>query len=105
MKLACVVHRFGADLAGGSEGHCRLIADRSVRLPTAEADPLIHADVLGPFFALPRAFLFLTPEEQALVGGRASAGVPSAVIGSGLDPAAAAVDGSRLRSLGVERRF
>ena len=26
MKLACVVHRFGADIAGGSEGHCR--ADR-----------------------------------------------------------------------------
>ena len=28
MKLACVIHRFGADIAGGSEGHCRGIADR-----------------------------------------------------------------------------
>jgi hypothetical protein len=28
MKLACVVHRFGAGIAGGSEGHCRLIAER-----------------------------------------------------------------------------
>ena len=28
MKLACVVHRFGADIAGGSEGHCRLVAER-----------------------------------------------------------------------------
>ena len=27
MKLACVVHRFGADIAGGSEGHCRLVAE------------------------------------------------------------------------------
>src|SRR4051794_16941166 len=27
MKLACVVHRFGADIAGGSEGHCRAIAE------------------------------------------------------------------------------
>ena len=27
MKLACVVHRFGADIAGGSEGHCRLIGE------------------------------------------------------------------------------
>src|SRR5262249_28235582 len=27
VKLACVVHRFGADIAGGSEGHCRLIAE------------------------------------------------------------------------------
>jgi glycosyltransferase involved in cell wall biosynthesis len=28
MKLACVIHRFGADIAGGSEGHCRMIAER-----------------------------------------------------------------------------
>jgi glycosyltransferase involved in cell wall biosynthesis len=28
MKLACVVHRFGADIAGGSEGHCRLVAEQ-----------------------------------------------------------------------------
>jgi glycosyltransferase involved in cell wall biosynthesis len=27
MKLACVIHRFGADIAGGSEGHCRLVAE------------------------------------------------------------------------------
>ena len=28
MKLACVIHRYGADIAGGSEGHCRSIAER-----------------------------------------------------------------------------
>jgi glycosyltransferase involved in cell wall biosynthesis len=28
MKLACVVHRYGADFAGGSEAHCRSIAQR-----------------------------------------------------------------------------
>lgn len=28
MRLACVVHRFGAEIAGGSEGHCRVIAER-----------------------------------------------------------------------------
>lgn len=27
MKLACVVHRFGADIAGGSEAHCRNVSD------------------------------------------------------------------------------
>lgn len=27
MKLACVVHRFGSDIAGGSEAHCRHIAE------------------------------------------------------------------------------
>jgi glycosyltransferase involved in cell wall biosynthesis len=28
MKLACVVHRFGTEIAGGSEAHCRGIAER-----------------------------------------------------------------------------
>jgi glycosyltransferase involved in cell wall biosynthesis len=27
MRLACVVHRFGADIAGGSEAHCRQVAE------------------------------------------------------------------------------
>jgi glycosyltransferase involved in cell wall biosynthesis len=220
MKLACVVHRFGADIAGGSEGHCRaiaehlaadhdvtivttcakdhvswrnhypagesregglrvwrfpvarernmrrfldlndlivadrataeeqeqwfrengpdapellahlqghgsgydrllfwsyryaetyfglpLVADRAVLVPTAEEDPLIHVDALERFFARPKAFLFLTPEEEALVGARVRAGTPTAVIGSGLDPAGAVAESPRLRSLGVDDRF
>jgi len=28
VKLACVVHRYGADIAGGSEAHCRQLAER-----------------------------------------------------------------------------
>jgi glycosyltransferase involved in cell wall biosynthesis len=28
MKLACVVQRYGASIAGGSEGHCRALAER-----------------------------------------------------------------------------
>lgn len=28
MKLACVIHRYGAELAGGSEAHCRQLAER-----------------------------------------------------------------------------
>ena len=28
MKLACVIHRYGADFAGGSEAHCRALAER-----------------------------------------------------------------------------
>jgi len=220
MKIACVVHRFGADIAGGSEGHCRLIAEhlaaqhdvtiittcardhltwrnhypagetvqnglrvlrfpvarerdmrrfmalsdliaadrataeeqeqwfrengpdspellaylrdhgadfdrvlfwayryagsyfglplaagRSVLVPTAEEDPLIHADVLTAYFALPKGFLFLTPEEEALVASRMESGRPSAVIGSGLDPAAEPVDLSPLDALGLDDPF
>jgi glycosyltransferase involved in cell wall biosynthesis len=220
MKLACVVHRFGADIAGGSEGHCRLIAehlaaqhdvtiittcahdhltwrnhypagetrvgnlrvlrfpvarerdmrrfmdlsdliaadratadeqeqwfrengpdapellahlrrhgggfdrvlfwayryagsyfglplvaDRSVLVPTAEEDPLIHVDALSAFFARPKGFLFLTPEEEALVTTRMASGTPSAVIGSGLDPAAETVDLRPLDALGFVDPF
>jgi glycosyltransferase involved in cell wall biosynthesis len=28
LKIACVVHRYGADIAGGSEAHCRQLAER-----------------------------------------------------------------------------
>ncbi len=220
MKLACVIHRFGADLAGGSEGHCRLVAehlapahdvtilttcardhitwrnhypagetregrlrvvrfpvarerdlhrflelndliaadraspdqqvqwfrengpdapellahlkregagydrvlfwsyryadtyfglplvaDRAVLVPTAEEDPLIHVDALDRFFALPKGLLFLTPEEETLVGARKPAGVPSAIIGSGLDPAPASVTESRLDALDLGDPF
>ncbi len=220
MKLACVVHRFGADLAGGSEGHCRLVAEhlasnhdvtilttcakdhitwrnhypagetragalrvlrfpvvrerdmrlfldlndliaadratpeqqeqwfrengpdapellahlrshgaeydrvlfwsyryadtyfglplvaeRAVLVPTAEEDPLIHVDALDAFFALPKGFLFLTPEEERLVAPRLSVAKPSAVIGSGLDPAPASVDLSLLDALHLDDPF
>ena len=215
MKLACVVHRFGADIAGGSEGHCRLIAehlaashdvtivtttahdhvtwanhysagesrigsvavvrfpverqrdllrfreisdrvfsdrasaseeeqwfrengpfapalldylkqharefdlvlfwsyryygayfglpiaaDRAVLLPTAEEDPLIHVDALTRYFTLPRGYLFLTPEEEALVADRTPRNTPRQVIGCGLDPAQPA-DRSKLTALGI----
>ena len=220
MKLACVIHRFGADIAGGSEGHCRLIAerlarqhdvtvittcahdhitwanhyppgesqvgplrvlrfpvarerhmhrfmdlsdlvfadrasvqeqeqwfrengpdspellahlrrhgaefdrvlfwsyryadayfglplaaDRAVLVPTAEEDPLIHVDVLAEFFRLPKGFLFLTPEEEALVATRAPAGKPSAVIGCGVDPALGGADLSLVDGLGLDDPF
>lgn len=82
-----------------------LVADRAVLVPTAEEDPLIHVDALGAFFALPKGFLFLTPEEETLVAARAPHGTPSAIIGSGLDPAPAAVDLSCLDPLGLDDPF
>jgi glycosyltransferase involved in cell wall biosynthesis len=82
-----------------------LVADRAVLVPTAEEDPLIHVDVLDGFFRLPKGFLFLTPEEEALVAMRAPAGKPSAVIGCGLDPAAGGADLSRLDRLGLVDPF
>jgi glycosyltransferase involved in cell wall biosynthesis len=82
-----------------------LVADRAILVPTAEEDPLIHVDILERFFALPRGFLFLTPEEETLVAMRAPAGKPSAVIGCGLDPVTGPADLSRLDGLGLEDPF
>jgi glycosyltransferase involved in cell wall biosynthesis len=66
-----------------------LVADQAVLVPTAEDDDLIRtATVLGPYFARPRSYLFLTPEERDLVAARCEGHLPSSeVIGAGLDPA------------------
>lgn len=47
MKLACVVQRFGAGVAGGSEAHCRqlaerLAADHTVHILTSCAEDYVH---------------------------------------------------------------
>jgi glycosyltransferase involved in cell wall biosynthesis len=66
-----------------------LVRDRAVLLPTAEEDRAVDLSILEEFFQLPAAYLFLTPEEQALVSTRAGRALePAAVIGMGLDPAA-----------------
>jgi glycosyltransferase involved in cell wall biosynthesis len=65
-----------------------LVRDRAVLVPTAEEDKAIWLDVLEDYFRLPVGYLFLTPEEQALVSARAGQPLhPSAVIGTGLEPA------------------
>ena len=77
-----------------------LVADRAVLVPTAEDDPLVRVDSLGQFFGRPRGYLFLTPEEEALIGKRAPASIPRRVIGCGVDPPDA-VDRSRLDAIGI----
>lgn len=66
-----------------------LVANRAVLVPTAEEDPLIRgAGILGRFFTLPAGFVFLTPEEEAIVALRSLRPLaPSCIIGSGLEPA------------------
>jgi glycosyltransferase involved in cell wall biosynthesis len=78
-----------------------LVADRAVLVPTAEEDPVIRLGILDPFFAKPRAYLFLTPEEETLVSLHCSTPLPaSAVVGVGLD-AAARPSVDKLQGLGV----
>jgi glycosyltransferase involved in cell wall biosynthesis len=82
------------------------VASRSVLLPTAEDDPAIRLDVLEEFFRKPAGFLFLTPEEHALVAARAGRDLePAATIGTGLDPALGTEAGHLLKQNGVEGDF
>jgi glycosyltransferase involved in cell wall biosynthesis len=76
-----------------------LVRDRAVLLPTAEDDPAIHLAITEEFFNLPAAYLFLTPEEKALVSARAGRPLDrSAVIGTGLEPAGPVPSRDALRS-------
>ena len=82
------------------------VRDRAVLVPTAEEDPLIHAPILASYFAWPRAYLFLTPEERDLVTSRiAGAAPPSAVIGAGLDAQGASQGREVLDALGIPETF
>jgi len=81
------------------------VADRAILVPTAEEDPLIRMEVLASFFALPAAFIFLTPEEQTLIERRMTGPMPpSVVVGSGLEPPAP-TPLVRLDALGVTKPF
>jgi glycosyltransferase involved in cell wall biosynthesis len=63
-----------------------LVRERAVLVPTAEEDPVVWLRSLPEFFALPRGYVFLTPEEADLVRSRSHGSLPpSCIIGSGLD--------------------
>jgi glycosyltransferase involved in cell wall biosynthesis len=84
-----------------------LVADRAILVPTAERDWAIRMGVLGEFFRLPRGYIFLTPEEQALVEDRCEGALPpSCVIGAGIAPdqgrGAPGRDTVDLTGLGIE---
>src|SRR5437868_3720379 len=84
------------------------VADRAILVPTAEEDPLIWVDIVDRIFSLPVGFLFLTPEEAALVQRRASRPLaPSCVIGCGVDPppASAGTPDVDLAAIGVRDPF
>jgi glycosyltransferase involved in cell wall biosynthesis len=79
-----------------------LVGDRAVLVPTAEEDRALDLDVLQDFFRLPAGYIFLTPEEAALVEARAAAPLrPATIIGMGLDAAPPARTAGTLSSLGL----
>jgi glycosyltransferase involved in cell wall biosynthesis len=61
------------------------VAARAVLVPTAEDDRAIRLPIFRPLFQAPRGLVYLTPEEQALVESAGANGVPSVVVGSGVN--------------------
>jgi len=61
------------------------VASRAVLVPTAEDDRAIRLPIFRPLFQAPRGLVYLTPEEQALVESAGADGVPSVVVGSGVN--------------------
>lgn len=83
-----------------------LVADRAILLPTAEEDDTIALEVLEEYFRKPAGFLFLTPEEEALVATRAGGlRQPSATIGTGLDPVGAVAGRALLDDLALPEKY
>jgi glycosyltransferase involved in cell wall biosynthesis len=83
-----------------------LVRDRAVLVPTAEEDPAIDLDLVRDFLALPAGYLFLTIEEETLVSQRAGRPLrPSAVIGAGVDAAAAAHDRTAIDRLRIPDEY
>ena len=81
---------------------CRGLAvasERSVLVPTAHDEPPLRLGLYRNVFALPRAFVFLTPAEERLVRERFDLGAkPALVAGMGVDvPAGPDVAGFRTR--------
>jgi glycosyltransferase involved in cell wall biosynthesis len=75
-------------------------------VPTAEEDPAIDLDILAEYFSKPAGYLFLTPEEAALVSMRTGRRLePSSVVGTGLDAPSPAGDRSALERLGVPSNY
>lgn len=63
----------------------RAATDRAVLIPTAEDDPAVRLGIFADLFRSVRGFLYLTPEEQALIEGVSGVrNAPSEIIGSGL---------------------
>lgn len=62
------------------------VAEKAIFIPTAHEEPFIHFRTFERLFTLPKAYIFLTDEEKALVQGLFDcADIPCEVMGTGVD--------------------
>jgi len=81
------------------------VASKAILIPTAEEDPAVHLKIFIPFFKLPRAILYLTPEERRLVTDAAGTeSIPASEIGSGINTPQGVLPDIRTQ-LGIPGRF
>ena len=80
--------------------------ERAILVPTAHDEPPLRFELYREVFALPRAFAFLTPAEERMVGERFDLGAkPALVAGMGVDvPEAPDVAALRARH-GLDRPY
>jgi len=74
------------------------VPEKSLLVPTAERDPVTTLGIFRELFRKPRAFVYNSPEERAMINALAqNEAVPGDVVGVGTEAPAAAVPG-RFRS-------
>lgn len=62
------------------------VAKKAIFIPTAHEEPFIHFRSFEKIFTLPKAYVFLTDEEKALVQGLFNCGnIPCKVMGTGVE--------------------
>jgi glycosyltransferase involved in cell wall biosynthesis len=62
-----------------------VVRERAVLVPTAHDEPTVRMKMVRRLFGLPRAFVFLSPEERELVVSLGGGGRRSATVGSGIE--------------------
>lgn len=83
-----------------------LAAGKSILAPTAEADATVHLRLFKPFFRLPAAYAFNTPEEQKLIlDAAAEKSLPGEVVGVGIEEARATPEEALRRRIDLPRDF
>lgn len=81
----------------------RAVPEKSILVPTAERDPVIHLRIFRDLFNLPRAIVYNSVEERNMINEvSGNSGVPGDVVGVGSEVPAAS-SGARFRAAhGVE---
>ncbi len=83
-----------------------IVARNAILAPTAEADQTVHLRLFKPFFRLPAAYAFNTPEErELLLSAAAEKSLPGEVVGVGIDEARATPEADLRRRLDLPKQF